>query len=420
MLMLLLVVPFSQHLLRAFHVYDSHRVGGAGDAVRNVISTQVIGCGVFLSVSLAMGGDGLVMPLVRFFGATAGVLALEKICIYVVLRRLRRLGYDQRNVCIVATWDRAQEFARQFADHPEWGLNVACVAAGAPEHRSFALFSSREHLADDFEELLKKCVVDEVLIAAQADELPAERRAAWIYERYGIQVRMLLVNQPGEAAAAPVEDFHGAPAMSVTPAARTERDLAVKRIFDLVISFLMLVLVTLPMLLIAVMVKLSSSGPVFFRQTRVGMNGRRFRMIKFRTMVDGAESLARDAHRSITRGPIFKDPNDYRITPIGRWLRRFSLDELPQLFNVLMGHMSLVGPRPLPVYEADRVTGESRRRFSVPPGITCVWQVTGRNDVAYERWMEYDLQYVDKWSLWCDTLLLLRTVPAVLWGKGAY
>jgi exopolysaccharide biosynthesis polyprenyl glycosylphosphotransferase len=395
-------------------------VGGAAEAVRNVISTQMIGCAVFLSVALAAGGVGLVMPLVRFFSATAGVLALEKICIYVVLRRLRRLGYDQRNVCIVATWDRAQEFARQFADHPEWGLNLACVGAGVPEHRSFALFSSREHLADDFEELLKKCVVDEVLIAAQAGELPAERRAAWIYERYGIQVRMILVNQPGEPAAAPVEDFHGAPAMSVTPAARTERDLAVKRIFDLAISFLMLVLVTVPMLLIAAMVKLSSPGPVFFRQTRVGMNGRRFRMIKFRTMVDGAESLARDAHRSITRGPIFKDPTDYRITPIGRWLRRFSLDELPQLFNVLMGHMSLVGPRPLPVYEADRVTGESRRRFSVPPGITCVWQVTGRNDVAYERWMEYDLQYVDKWSLWYDTVLLLRTVPAVLWGKGAY
>jgi lipopolysaccharide/colanic/teichoic acid biosynthesis glycosyltransferase len=137
-------------------------------------------------------------------------------------------------------------------------------------------------------------------------------------------------------------------------------------------------------------------------------------------MIDGAESMVRHAYRSINRGPIFKDVNDYRVTEVGRALRRFSLDELPQLFNVLKGEMSLVGPRPLPVYEADQVTGESRRRFSMPPGITCHWQVNGRSNLEYERWMQYDLQYVDEWSLLSDAVLLFRTIPVVLSGKGAY
>src|SRR5207302_1307146 len=131
-------------------------------------------------------------------------------------------------------------------------------------------------------------------------------------------------------------------------------------------------------------IKLSSPGPVLFSQMRVGLNGRRFRMFKFRTMVDGAEFLVRFAHRSITRGPIFKDPRDYRITAVGGLLRKSGLDELPQLWNVFRGDMSLVGPRPLPVYEAEQIAGEYRRRFSVPPGITCIWQVSGRSDVAFD------------------------------------
>ena len=137
-------------------------------------------------------------------------------------------------------------------------------------------------------------------------------------------------------------------------------------------------------------------------------------------MLDGADALTKNWQNSVTRGPIFKDPNDYRVTGVGRVLRRCSLDELPQLFNVLQGHMSIVGPRPLPVDEANQIDGESRRRFSVLPGLTGLWQVSGRNNVSYETWMKYDLQYVDKWSLWLDAVLLLRTVPVVLSGRGAY
>jgi lipopolysaccharide/colanic/teichoic acid biosynthesis glycosyltransferase len=175
------------------------------------------------------------------------------------------------------------------------------------------------------------------------------------------------------------------------------------------------------MLLVALLVKLSSPGPVLFRQRRVGFHGRPFTLLKFRTMMDGAESLAHSlAARNITGGPVFKDRGDWRVTRIGRVLRRFSLDEVPQLLNVLRGEMSLVGPRPLPVHESDAISGAHRRRFTMRPGITCLWQVNGRSDVSYDGWMRYDLQYVDNWSIGLDARLLVRTIPAVLSGRGAY
>jgi lipopolysaccharide/colanic/teichoic acid biosynthesis glycosyltransferase len=175
------------------------------------------------------------------------------------------------------------------------------------------------------------------------------------------------------------------------------------------------------MLISALLVKLSLPGPIIFKQSRAGLHGRPFVLYKFRTMVDGAEGMLHAlASRSVTRGPTFKDRADLRVTPIGRLLRRFSIDELPQLFNVLSGNMSLVGPRPLPLHEAAEIFGVHRRRFSMRPGITCLWQVNGRSNVEFSKWMSYDLQYVDRWSLWLDAKLLVQTIPAVLTGKGAY
>ena len=190
---------------------------------------------------------------------------------------------------------------------------------------------------------------------------------------------------------------------------------------DVVLSATLLVILLPLLLAIALMVKLSSSGPIIFRQERIGFHGRRFRLYKFRTMIVGAEAmLPALAHRSVTGGPIFKDPTDVRITRVGRILRRFSLDELPQLLNVLRGDMSLVGPRPLPVHESAAISGAHRRRFAMRPGITCLWQVNGRSDVDYATWMRYDLEYVDTWSLQLDAKLLLQTIPVGIHGRGAY
>jgi lipopolysaccharide/colanic/teichoic acid biosynthesis glycosyltransferase len=169
-------------------------------------------------------------------------------------------------------------------------------------------------------------------------------------------------------------------------------------------------------------IRLSSPGPVFFRQERSGRYGKPFRMWKFRTMHANAEASRESLEaQNEMDGPVFKITNDPRIFPLGRWLRRMSIDELPQLINVLRGEMSLVGPRPLPVYEIQRIEKRAqRRRLSVKPGLTCLWQVTGRNGIKnFEEWVALDLQYIDNWSLWLDAKILCQTLPAVLRGTGA-
>jgi lipopolysaccharide/colanic/teichoic acid biosynthesis glycosyltransferase len=178
----------------------------------------------------------------------------------------------------------------------------------------------------------------------------------------------------------------------------------------------------LPMTIAAILVRISSSGPVFFRQERAGLNGQPFTMLKFRTMVSNAEQLKQELERlNEMTGPVFKVTNDPRVTRVGRFLRRWSLDELPQLFNVLRGEMSLVGPRPLPVDEVRRFDDPAdRRRLSVRPGLTCLWQISGRNEVRdFKEWVRLDLQYIDNWSLLLDLKILALTLPAVLSGAGA-
>jgi exopolysaccharide biosynthesis polyprenyl glycosylphosphotransferase len=195
-----------------------------------------------------------------------------------------------------------------------------------------------------------------------------------------------------------------------------------KQIIDLIGASLLLLLLGLPMLIVAGLIRLTSPGPILFRQERSGLNGRAFTMLKFRSMATDAEQRKLEfAALNEMSGPVFKLTNDPRITPIGRFLRRWSIDELPQLINVLRGEMSLVGPRPLPVDEVERFDDPSdRRRLSVKPGLTCLWQVSGRNEVKdFKDWVRLDLEYIDNWSLWLDIKILWRTLPAVFGGTGA-
>jgi exopolysaccharide biosynthesis polyprenyl glycosylphosphotransferase len=194
-----------------------------------------------------------------------------------------------------------------------------------------------------------------------------------------------------------------------------------KRSLDVSLA-LIAMLLTAPLFLLATAaVKFTSRGPTFFVQERVGLNKRRFRLYKFRTMVVDAEKQQREIeHLNEACGPVFKIKNDPRVTRVGKFLRKTSIDELPQLLNVLKGDMSMVGPRPLPVRDYQRFDQDwQRRRFSVRPGITCLWQINGRSSTAFEKWMELDLQYIDTWSLWLDLRILAKTIPAVLKGEGA-
>ena len=194
-----------------------------------------------------------------------------------------------------------------------------------------------------------------------------------------------------------------------------------KRLFDVVGSLVLLIVLSPLLLIVAILIKGTSRGPVFFKQRRVGLNKRQFTMYKFRTMVPAAEKIQEKLeHLNEMGGPVFKIKNDPRITPLGRVLRRTSIDELPQLFNVFKGDMSLVGPRALPVRDYELFSEDwHRRRFSVPPGITCLWQVSGRNSIPFDQWMVLDMEYIDRWSLWLDLKILALTIPAVFRGSGA-
>jgi exopolysaccharide biosynthesis polyprenyl glycosylphosphotransferase len=195
----------------------------------------------------------------------------------------------------------------------------------------------------------------------------------------------------------------------------------VKRTMDLVFSGIGIILLSPLLIMVAVIIKLVSPGPVFYRQKRIGVNGRRFVFLKFRSMhAKAASQLAGLMSKNEMSGPVFKIKNDPRIYPFGRFLRKFSIDELPQLFNVFFGQMSLVGPRPSVFREVKQYEPWQRRRLSLRPGITCLWQVNGRNEIAFSEWMNLDLRYIDNWSLWLDFKILIKTIPVVFSGKNAY
>ena len=420
LLTLLLVIPATQLVLTRSGVYDSHRLEKPHDIVTRVLlahcgaAVLIAGAGALLTSFETLVQIGLVL-LSSFFA-----LSLEKFTIHSILQPLRRRGFDARSVLFVGSWEQAREFAEGIGSHPEWGFRLEAVAVGSPRQREFLSYPGGESYGCEAESLLKQRVIDEVLIQLGSEPLPHSFGEAREFEQYGLEVRAVVQPVSERSIAGRASELGRATSLSIVSSSRTEKQLAIKRIFDFLVASFLLLAAAPVMLVIAFVVKATSRGPVFFVQTRVGLNGRRFRMFKFRTMVDGAELLVRQAHRSITNGPVFKDPQDYRITSVGRFLRKFSLDELPQLLNVLRGEMSIVGPRPLPEYEAERIEGAFRRRFSVPPGLTCLWQVSGRSNVAYEAWMRYDLEYVDHWSLWSDTVLLLKTIPVVFAGRGGY
>jgi exopolysaccharide biosynthesis polyprenyl glycosylphosphotransferase len=265
--------------------------------------------------------------------------------------------------------------------------------------------------------------IDEVLVALPMNKYsPLVETIVRHCEEQGIVVRVRAEMFQLQVARSYVDELQGVPVMTFQSGPADSWQLVMKRLIDIVGSVVLL-LALMPLLAtVALLIRLDSFGPVFFAQERVGFNKRRFRILKFRTMVAGSDHHQHMLeHLNEAEGPVFKIKNDPRITRVGRFLRRFSIDELPQLVNVLKGDMSLVGPRPLPVRDVERIdTRWHKRRFSIKPGITCLWQVNGRSNIGFNEWVRMDLDYIDKWSLGLDLLILMKTIPAVFRGPGAY
>jgi len=260
-----------------------------------------------------------------------------------------------------------------------------------------------------------------VMIAIPRTLLTDVHSIAGALEEEGVKFRFMADIFDLSAARISLATIVGVPLLTLEPVAQDESQLFVKRLIDLSLTVMTLPL-ALPLFgLIALAIKLDDGGPVFFVQERVGLKKRLFPMLKFRTMVVNAEEILKDIeHLNEADGPNFKIADDPRITRTGRFLRSTSLDELPQLINVLRGEMSLVGPRPMSIRDVDLFTkGIQRKRFSVKPGITCIWQISGRSNLPFNKWLELDLEYIDTWSLSLDLMILLKTIPVVLLRKGA-
>jgi exopolysaccharide biosynthesis polyprenyl glycosylphosphotransferase len=261
-----------------------------------------------------------------------------------------------------------------------------------------------------------------VILAAQHTYFGQIEQAIEVCEREGVEVWLLADFFKTQISQTTVDDFYGRPMLVFRSVPETSWEAVAKQVLDFVGAFVLVSLFSWLILAIAVLIRLTSPGPILFRQRRSGLNGEPFTMLKFRSMVTDAEQRKHELEAlNEMSGPVFKVTNDPRITPIGRFLRKYSFDELPQLFNVLRGEMSLVGPRPLPVDEVRRFDDPAhRRRLSVRPGLTCTWQISGRNQVRdFKEWVRLDLEYIDNWSLWLDLKILLRTIPVVLLGTGA-
>jgi len=275
---------------------------------------------------------------------------------------------------------------------------------------------------EDIPRLAKIEPVDEVYLLPQTGTLEGCREIVERCELMGIMVHLRLAPFERVISRLSVGEVAGAEYLTFSTAPRSGMMLSVKRLIDVTGALGMLALLSPALLLVGLLVRLTSRGPAVFRQDRAGMNGRTFTLYKFRTMVEGAEQGRFTLEsRNEMDGPAFKIKSDPRITRLGRFLRKNSIDELPQLLNVLKGDMSLVGPRPLPMYEVEKFDSWHRRRMTMRPGITCLWQVMGRNRVTnFAEWMKLDLEYVDRWSLGLDFKILARTIPAVVVGRGAF
>lgn len=341
-----------------------------------------------------------------------------------ILGRLARISRSARaetkNLLIVGTGPEALEIRQKLDAHPEYLQRVVGFVHGPGQDTAPEAIAPILGDFPEMESLAERHHVDDVIFALPFEQaLACQNQLLWC-EEVGITVHLRTDFVRTLFAKTFPTELDGTPMLTVSPVPRDPVALLLKRTIDFAGSLLGLLALSPLLLGIAAAIRVTSPGPILFRQRRVGLNGRIFVMLKFRSMYADAERRRRDLlDQNEVSGPVFKMKRDPRITPVGRILRKFSLDELPQLWNVLVGDMSLVGPRPPIQDEVKQYERWQRRRLSMRPGITCLWQVSGRNNVAFDEWMKLDLAYIDNWSLKLDFEILLRTVPAVVFARGA-
>lgn len=408
--LLAFIVPFAPLVLELTGFYDRPLLGSRRAAVWQLLK----GCGV-----LTMGAiiiqfffrEQLARSVYIFFPVFSIVLVMlkDELVRQMAESRVGRMRL-QRRLIVAGNKDDASNITQYLSQNDDTGFEVV------------EQIPLDEQSVEALPLLLRKYSANAVVLCAQHTAFGLVEKAIRCCELEGVEVWLMADFFKTEISQTSLDDFYGKPMLVFRSVPEASWQAIAKQLIDFV-GALILLIVTAPLLIgVALAIRFGSQGPVFFRQQRAGLNGRPFNMLKFRSMVTNAEQLKQElAQLNEMSGPVFKVSNDPRVTPVGRFIRKWSIDELPQLINILLGDMSLVGPRPLPVDEVDRFDDRShRRRLSVKPGLTCLWQVAGRNNVKdFNEWVRLDLEYIDNWSIWLDLKILVRTVPVVLTGAGA-
>jgi exopolysaccharide biosynthesis polyprenyl glycosylphosphotransferase len=391
------------------------------DVLQILIKSHLIGLFVILAY-LAYRRVPVSRSLVLGFVVCAGgITLLKELLIIEYLSRSRKLGRHFKNVVLVGYGEIAKKIINRIEHHTEWGFRLAGVVV--PE---FAKDEKRIHglkvlgVYDEMGDVLRGGQYDQVVFAVQKKYIADAELALYACETQGMETWFITDFFKTSIARLSLGEFQKLPMMVFTTTPEYSWQQILKVIIDKVGALVGLTLTGLVFITTAILVKITSPGPVFFKQKRQGLRGKEFNLLKFRSMVSDAEQLKSNLSEMNEMDEIvFKIENDPRITKVGRFIRKYSIDELPQFINVLKGDMSLVGPRPMLTTEIDEFQEWQRRKLSVRPGLTCLWQISGRSDTTFREWMELDLEYIDNWSVFLDIKILFKTIPVVLFAKGA-
>jgi len=408
-------------ILSNFRLYSSRRLSKQTKEISDVFKATSIGTIIIWIEGLFFQIDFITLSvIVVFWVLCTTTTIISRILLRVLLRWFRIHGRNLRHVLIIGTNQRAIKFSEKILSSPELGYRLIGFVDDHWNGLEKANLNGLKLVCDlkNFKTFVRSSVVDEVIIVLPLKSFYDQAsRIISICEEQGIHTRYL------SSIFANSENTNGSNDSLIPINFATIYGIPsiLKRILDLVLAIVFLFLSIPIFIVVPLVIKLTSPGPVFFVQKRVGFGKRIFHLFKFRTMINDAEKKQIELEAiNEASGPVFKIKDDPRVTPIGRFLRKTSIDELPQLINVIIGDMSIVGPRPLPVRDYNGFNEDwHRRRFSVRPGLTCLWQIQGRCDISFDKWMELDMEYIDHWSLWLDIKILLKTIPLVFKGVGA-
>ena len=406
------------------HIYRDIELRNRQQLVGDAAKVIILGVVVLNAALYFVRADYISRAFILTIAAVNFVLvATGRVVLLGGSKRLRDKFQRFHYCLIVGLGHNARELASLIEQSESQGLRlIGFVNPGTNvESRIGALKSQYPIFAlADVYGILQNHVVDEVLFAVNNDELEPLEPLIDRCHKEGIRTRVDLGFFPRAFARVHLENLRHIPLLTLGSTPNNEFALFAKRAVDLIVSAIALILLSPLLLIIAILVRLTSPGPILYRQTRCGLNGRRFTLYKFRSMVANADELRAELDMlNELEGPAFKIKNDPRCTPLGRWLRKFSADELPQLWNVLIGEMSFVGPRPPLPQEVEMYAPWQRRRLRMRPGLTCLWTLEGRNRLSFDRLVQFDLAYIDNWSLWLDLKIFVKTIPHVALGRGA-